>query len=72
MTAADLGELADTYPEWEFGTSWTAAATGPDYRRVWAHHGEQTIRARTATELARKLLDRAAPPGRPRAGPSGA
>ena len=44
--------LRQDYPEWQFGSVWATAASGPDARRVFAARATCLITAWTATELA--------------------
>lgn len=52
---ADLAELAAQYPDWQFGSDWVPAASGPDLRYVWARSGGWRHRAWSAPELAVKM-----------------
>lgn len=51
----DLDKLKDEHPGWDFGTVWTTAATGPDYRRLWAQRGTVLLTAQTVPELTRDI-----------------
>ncbi len=47
----DLDQLREEWPAWSFGTVWTTAASGPDYRRVWAQCETILITGRDAAEV---------------------
>lgn len=52
-TAEDLDALRSEFPDWQFGSVWATAATGPDARRIWAYRsGIGLLTAWTAAELA--------------------
>jgi hypothetical protein len=48
----DLDMLRQDYPEWQFGSVWASAATGPDARRIYATRDGRLITAWTAAQLA--------------------
>jgi hypothetical protein len=53
----DLSELAEQFPEWEFSSDWTEAASGPGWRNVTARHRTERVRlqAHGPTGLAEML-----------------
>jgi hypothetical protein len=51
----DIQRLRDQFPCWTFGTAWTAAASGPDARRLWAVRDGYLLSAWTASELASEI-----------------
>jgi hypothetical protein len=51
----DLAQLREQYPGWSFGTVWATAATGPDYRRVWAQRETILITSHDAAELGQQI-----------------
>lgn len=50
MTHDPVSLRAD-YPMWNFGTVWATAATGPDYRTLWASRSGVLLSARTVDGL---------------------
>ena len=44
--------LRQDYPEWQFGSVWATAASGPDARRIYATRDGRLITAWTAAQLA--------------------
>jgi hypothetical protein len=48
----DLDMLRQNYPEWQFGSVWASAASGPDARRIYATRDGRLITAWTAAQLA--------------------
>jgi hypothetical protein len=48
----DLDMLRQNYPEWQFGSVWATAASGPDARRIYATRDGRLITAWTAAQLA--------------------
>jgi len=54
---SDLDALADEFPAWDFDTSWTTTASGPEYRTIWGwnlNSGER-LTAPDADEMRRKI-----------------
>jgi dienelactone hydrolase len=52
---ADLDALRREHPGWGFTTTWTTAATGPDYRRLVAWQGTTVLTAASEAELRQKI-----------------
>jgi hypothetical protein len=48
----ELDMLRQDYPEWQFGSVWATAASGPDARRIYATKDGRLITAWTAAQLA--------------------
>jgi hypothetical protein len=49
---SDLDKLHEDFPDWQFGSVWASAATGPDARRIYATRDGRLITAWTAAQLA--------------------
>jgi len=49
---SDVARLREQFPGWTFGTAWATAASGPDWRRVWAMRDGILLSAWTAENLA--------------------
>jgi hypothetical protein len=48
----DIARLREQFPGWTFGTVWTAAASGPDRRRLTAIRNGVILSAWSAEDLA--------------------
>lgn len=51
MPADELAKLREEFPEWRFGTAWTAAASGPDRCLWWARNGDVLLSAWSTADL---------------------
>ena len=51
----DLAQLRATFPDWDIEARWTVAGTGPDSRYLLARHGDVTVSAWTAEDLAARI-----------------
>ena len=52
----DLALLHETFPDWEFTSTWTVAGTGPDARYLQARKDDVTLTAWTANDLAAQVI----------------
>jgi len=52
MDRSDLDQLRGEFPDWQIGSVWATAATGPDARRLYAQRGTVLLTAWEAAELA--------------------
>jgi hypothetical protein len=52
---SDIDQLREQHPLWAIGSVWTAAATGPDNRKLWATRGSVTVQAWTAESLSEQI-----------------
>lgn len=50
-----LDSLREQFPAWEFEARWLTAGTGPDRKVLLAHHGDVTVSAWTAAQLAAEI-----------------
>lgn len=48
----DVSQLRQRFPDWQFGTLWTAACSGPDHRSIIATKGPIILSAWDAGTLA--------------------
>jgi hypothetical protein len=55
MELSDLEALRQDFPSWTFGSIWTAAASGPDRRRLVAIRDGVILSAWTAGDLAAEI-----------------
>jgi len=51
----DIARLREAHPLWAFGSVWSTAATGPDWRRLTASREGIRLHAWTAEELSRLI-----------------
>jgi hypothetical protein len=58
----DFDDLREQFPEWQIGTVWATAASGPDARRLTACRDGVLLTAWTAAELARDIRREEQPP----------
>jgi hypothetical protein len=61
IVAEDVASLAREFPEWEFGTSYITANSGPDARFLWARRERQLITAWSRAALACQVRDQQPP-----------
>jgi hypothetical protein len=65
----DISRLQSEHPQWQVGSMWTSAASGPDRRRLWAARGGILVTAPDAIGLSAQItreeqrLGWSAPPG---------
>jgi len=55
MERSDLDQLRGEFPDWQIGSVWATAATGPDARRLYAQRGAILLTAWEAAELAASI-----------------
>jgi hypothetical protein len=55
MEQSDLDQLRGEFPDWQIGSIWASAATGPDARRLYAQRGTVLLTAWEAPELAANI-----------------
>jgi len=55
VVSDDVAALARAFPGYEFGSAFVTAASGPDYRYLWARRDGVLIAAPSRSQLAREL-----------------
>ena len=55
--ADDLTRLRAQHPGWQIGSVWTAVASGPDARCLWASRNGVQVHARSAAELSARIRE---------------
>jgi hypothetical protein len=65
VIAADVGQLAAEYPDWEVGSQWVGRPTGPDARFLWARCGKVIVTGWDRYQIAEQIrsAERSALPG---------
>jgi hypothetical protein len=59
LVGTDVAELAAEFPDFEIGTAYVTAASGPDYRYLWARGTDRVLIAAPDKSLLAEHLRRA-------------
>ncbi len=55
MEQSDLDQLRVEFPDWQIGSIWASAASGPDARRLYAQRGTVLLTAWESAQLAASI-----------------